>query len=70
MLLHIFSVISFARYKEYIICLISFTEFSDILPVFTCASVIGNLLGNWLGPNILRALPYFDLYLAPDSKKE
>ena len=70
MLLHIFSVISFARYKEYIICLISFTDFSDILSVFACASVIANLLSIWLGPNILRPLPYFDLYLAPDSKKE
>ena len=70
MLLHIFSVISFARYKEYIICLISFTDFSDILSVFACASVIGNLLSIWLGPNILKPLPYFDLYLAPDSKKE
>ena len=34
---------SFARYKEYMICLISFSKFSDVLPAFTCASVICNL---------------------------
>ena len=33
----------FARYKEYIIRLISFSKFSDVLPAFTCASFIGNL---------------------------
>ena len=42
-LLYTFLVISFARYREYIICLISFSKFSDILPAFTCASAIGNL---------------------------
>ena len=42
-LLYTFLVISFARYREYIICLISFSKFSDILPDFTCASAIGNL---------------------------
>ena len=26
-----------------IICLISFSEFADVLPAFTCASNIGNL---------------------------
>ena len=35
-------IISFARYREYIICLISFSKFSDILPAFTCASAVGN----------------------------
>ena len=29
--------------KEYIICLISFSKFSDILPAFTCPSAIGSL---------------------------
>ena len=29
--------------KEYRICLISFSKFSDVLPAFTFASVIGNL---------------------------
>ena len=42
-LLCTFLVISFARYKECIICLISFSKFSDVLPGFTCASAIGNL---------------------------
>ena len=43
MLLHTFLVISFDRYKEYMICLISFSKFSDVLPVFTRARAIGNL---------------------------
>ena len=30
-------VISFARYKEYIIWQISFIKFSDVLLAFTCA---------------------------------
>ena len=34
--------ISFARCREYIICLISFNNFSDVLPAFTCARAIGN----------------------------
>ena len=42
-LLYTFLVIFFARYKEHIICLISFSKFSDVLPVFTCARAIGNL---------------------------
>ena len=42
-LLYTFLVISFARYREYIICLISFSKFSDVLHAFTCASAIGNL---------------------------
>ena len=42
-LLDTFLVTSFYQYKEYIICLISFSKFSDVLPAFTCARVIGNL---------------------------
>ena len=42
-LLHTFIVISFAQYKEYIICLISFSRFPDVLPAFTCAGVVCNL---------------------------
>ena len=42
-LLYTFLVISFARYREYIICLISFSKFLDVLPASTCASAIGNL---------------------------
>ena len=42
-LLYTFLVISFCRYKEYIICLISFSKFSDVLPAFSCTRAIGNL---------------------------
>ena len=53
-LLYTFLKIYFAQYKEYIICLISFSKFSDVLPVFTCASAIGILWSICLGLNILR----------------
>ena len=42
-LLHTFLVTSFLGYEEYLICLISFFTFSDILPAFTCANTIDNL---------------------------
>ena len=42
-LLYTFLVICFARYKEYIICPISFSKFLSALPAFTCARVVGNL---------------------------
>ena len=42
-LFYTFLVISFAPYKECIICLISFSTFSDVLPAFTCARAISNL---------------------------
>ena len=42
-LLYAFLVISISQYKEYMICRISFSKFSDVLPAFTCASVITNL---------------------------
>ena len=41
--LYTFLVIYFARYKEYVKCLISFSNFSDALPVFTCTRAIGNI---------------------------
>ena len=41
-LLYTFLVISFAQYKEYMICLISFDKFSDVLSAFICTSAIGN----------------------------
>ena len=41
-LLYIFLVISVTLYKEYMICLISYRKFSDVLPAFTYASAIGN----------------------------
>ena len=44
-LLYTFLVISFAWYKKYMICLISFSKFSDVLPAFTCPKAIGNLWG-------------------------
>ena len=39
LLLYTVLVISLARYIEYIICLISFSKFTDVLPDFICASV-------------------------------
>ena len=36
-------MIYFAPYKEFMICMISFSKFSDVLPAFTCARAIGNL---------------------------
>ena len=51
-LLYNFLVISFAQHKEYMICLISFSKFSDVLPAFTPASAIGNLLSTCLGVDI------------------
>ena len=41
-LLYTFLVISFFRYKEYMIWRISFSKFSDMLPAFTYAKAIGN----------------------------
>ena len=38
------------------ICLISFTKFSDVLPAFTCVSTIGNLWSFCLGGNILSCV--------------
>ena len=69
-LLYTSVVISFARYREYIIYLISFSKSSDVLPAFDCASVIGNLRSICSGLNTLRSLPYLALYLASDSKKQ
>ena len=54
MLLYTFLVISFARYKEHIIFLISFSNFPDVLTAFTCARAISNLWSICLGVNILR----------------
>ena len=53
MLIYTFLVISFAQYKESMICVISCSKFSDVVPAFTCAS-IGNLWSICLGVNILR----------------
>ena len=61
--------ISFARYREYIICMSSFSKFPDVLPAFSCASAIDNLWSICLDVSILKSLPYFALYLASDSKR-
>ena len=42
-LLYTFFVTSSSLYKEYMICLILFSKFSDVLPDLICASAIGNL---------------------------
>ena len=57
-LLYTFLAISFAQCKEYMISLISFSKFSDVLPAFTCARAIGKVWNNCLGDNILSSLPY------------
>ena len=41
--LHNFLVILFARYKEYMIFLVPFSKFSDVLPAFTWVEAISNL---------------------------
>ena len=52
MLFYTFLVIYFAQYKEYMICWISFSKFSDLLPAFTRASAIGNLQRICLSVNV------------------
>ena len=54
-------------YRKYVIFLISFSKFSDVLPAFNFASAIGNLWSIYLGVNILRPSPYFVLLLASDT---
>ena len=49
-----FLVISFAQYREFIIYIISFGKFSDVLPAVTFAWAIVNLWSFYLGVNILR----------------
>ena len=44
----------FARCNKYMICLTSFSKFSDVLPAFTCARTIGDLWNICLRVNILR----------------
>ena len=39
--------------KEHVICLISFSKFSDVLHAFACASVVGNISSICLRLNIL-----------------
>ena len=56
-LLYTFFVISFAWYKEYMICRILFNKFSDVLPAFTCANATGNPWSICLGVINLSPLP-------------
>ena len=66
-LLYTLLQIRFARYKEYMICLISLSKFSDVLPAFTSARAIANLRGISLVVKILRTSAYFVLYLTSDT---
>ena len=49
------------------ICLISFSKFSDVLPAFICLRAMGNLWSLCLEVNSLRNSPYFHLCLASDT---
>ena len=49
-----FLVLSFSRYKEYMICLISCSKCSDVLTAFTCAGALGNLQSICVGVNTLK----------------
>ena len=46
----------FCSIQKIIICLITFSKFSDVLPAFTGASAIGNLSRICLGVNILSSV--------------
>ena len=53
-LLYNFLVIYFALHKGYMICLVSCSKCSDVLPALTCARAIGNLSSICLRAHILR----------------
>ena len=53
LLLFISLVISFAWFKEYMICLNSISKFSDELPAFTCPNAIDDLWSVCFGVNVL-----------------
>ena len=57
-LLYTFLVICFAQCKEYIIWRISFSNFSYVLPAFTCASANGNLWSICLEVNTLSSFSF------------
>ena len=44
------------------ICLISFSKFSDVLHAFTCARAIGNLRSICLGVDIFNPFPCFPCF--------
>ena len=58
-MLYTFPVISFAQYKEYMTCLVSFSKFSDVIPAFTCVEAASNLWSISLGVNIFNSFPCF-----------
>ena len=66
-LLYTFFVLFFAQYKQYMLCLISFSNFSDLLPVSTCASATGNLWSICLEVNILSPFHFNVLCLASNG---
>ena len=51
-------MISFARYKGYMICIISFSKFLDVLLAFTCIRTIGTIWSICLEVNIFNPFPY------------
>ena len=62
MLLYSFLVIYFSRYKEYIIWMISFSKFSDVLLGSTYLSAISNFWRFCLSVNILSLSPITQLH--------
>ena len=64
-LLYTFSVISFAWCKKFVIWLISFSKFLDVLHTFTCARAISNLWSICIGVNILSWLRSEALAIRP-----
>ena len=54
-------------YKEYIICLILFSTFSDVSPGFTWTTTIANLWSICFGVKILSPSPWINLYLASET---
>ena len=66
-LFYAFIGIRFARYKEYIICLISFSKIPYELPAFNCAIGTGNFWSICLGVNTFSPFAYFTLYVALDT---
>ena len=51
------SVVAFAQYRKYMIFLISFRKFSDVLSAFTYASAIVNFLLSYWGIKVLSPFP-------------
>ena len=51
------SVVAFAQYRKYLIFLISFRKFSDVLSAFTYASAIVNFLIGYWGIKVLSPFP-------------